>query len=115
LARALLPQLPALALGDDVIAAHVNLSGRGDAAYTLRAEPNEEFAESVAEYGFDALTIDLPLAEFPLASLLKAAPLSFLLLESPDRALPAALGVNWLLSIGGAPGNPVWDLRALHR
>lgn len=115
-ARAVLPRLPSLALGAHVRAAHVNDGGDAGGAYTLRAAPGEDFAESVAEYRFDALTVDLPLQGYAVAELLQAAPLTFMLLSEPaERAAPADWGVNWLLTIIGGPGNFAWDLRALHR
>jgi hypothetical protein len=114
-ARAVLPMLPVLGLGEHVRAAHVNASGEG-VSYTIRAEGHAGFADLVASYELDALTIDLPVDGYAVRELLRAAPLSFMLLDEPEeRAAPGDWGLNWLLTIFGQPGNHTWDLRALHR
>lgn len=107
----LLPRLPSLALGDHCRAVHINESGGGP-AFTVRAEPDEGFAGSMAAFDYDAVTIDLPFDAFPVAALLRAAPLTFVLLRGAgDRAAAEACGANWLLAITAAG----WDLRPLHR
>ncbi|HEX6135946.1 MAG TPA: hypothetical protein VFZ24_18380 [Longimicrobiales bacterium] len=114
-ARALLPLIPSLAVGEQVRAVHVNETGEGGSAYTLRAGPDDAFAELLAGYELDAITIDLPAEGYPVRGLLRAAPLSLLLLHTPEARLPAEWDVNWLLTITGEPGGFVWHLRALHR
>ncbi|MEX0907329.1 MAG: hypothetical protein WD054_03280 [Gemmatimonadota bacterium] len=113
-ARAVLPLLPGLGLGDDVRAVHINAAGDNGSEYTLRADPDPAFAEAVSAYEFDAITIDLPPSGYPIRELLHAAPLSFMLLEEPGDVLPAEWGINWLLMILGRPGSYAWDLHALH-
>ncbi|HEX6309102.1 MAG TPA: hypothetical protein VFZ69_12985 [Longimicrobiales bacterium] len=114
-ARALLPLIPSLAVGEQVRAVHVNETGEGGSAYTLRAGRDDAFAELLAGYELDAVTIDLPAEGYPVRGLLRAAPLGLLLLHAPDARLPADWGVNWLLTITGEPGAFTWHLRALHR
>lgn len=116
IARVVLPLLPALVLGEHVRAAHVSVTGEANsAAYTLRAEPGAEFARAVADYGLDAVTLDLPSEGYAVGALLAAAPLGFVLLdESKGLATARQWGVNWLLGIAGHPGSYAWDLRALH-
>lgn len=114
-ARALLPLLPSLALGDQVRAAHINESGSGPASYTVRAERDAGFADLVSAYELDALTVDLPAQGYPVQKLLRAAPIAFMILDEPEeRAAPGDWGINWLLTISGQPGSYAWDLRALH-
>jgi hypothetical protein len=100
-----------------VRAAHVNDSGSAVAGvYTLRAEGNDVFADDVASYELDAITIDLPITGYPVRALLRAAPLCFMILDEPEeRSAPGEWGINWLLTILGQPGSYAWDLRALHR
>jgi type IV pilus assembly protein PilB len=115
-ARALLPLIPSVAVGEHVRALHVNQTGEGGSVYTLRGETGEAFAETVAAYELDAITIDLPAEGYPLQGLLRAAPLGLILLPQPLDEMPALdWGVNWLLSISGEPGGFTWQLRALHR
>lgn len=115
-ARAVLPTLPALSLGQHVRAAHITALGESEGAYTLRADGDVAFAESVADLEFDAITIDLPADGYPVRELLRAAPLAFMLLDEPEeRAAPGSWGLNWLLTITGQPGSYTWDLRALQR
>lgn len=115
-ARALLPLIPALAVGEHVRAAHINETGEGGSAYTLRADRSDDFAEVVATYGLDAITIDLPLDDYPIRALLRAAPLALLLLRDDEhRARARDSGLNWLLTITGEPGSFGWQLRALNR
>jgi len=115
-ARAVLPMLPSLALGEHVRAAHINETGTAGSSYTLRAGNEEMFADAVAAQELDAITIDLPTAGYPVKSLLRAAPLSFMLLAEPqERSAPGEWGINWLLTVAGQPGSLAWDLRALHR
>jgi hypothetical protein len=114
--RALLPLIPALAVGEHVRAVHVNTTGEGGSAYTLRGEPEESFADIVATYELDAITIDLPEQGYPLHGLLRAAPLSLMLLQHGEASgRTRDWGVNWLLSITGEPGSFGWQLRALNR
>ncbi|HUF50085.1 MAG TPA: hypothetical protein VMN60_04595 [Longimicrobiales bacterium] len=116
LARALLPVIPSLALGEHVRAAHINESGEAGSMYTLRAAADDAFPDMVAGYELDALTVDLPVHGFPVRALLRGAPLTLMLLDEPEeRAAPGDWGLNWLLTIAGQPGNYSWDLRALHR
>lgn len=114
-ARALLPLLPSLVVGEQVRAAHVNDTGEAGSAYTLRALPDDSFAELIAGYDLDAITIDLPVDGYPVRGLLRAAPLALVLLPNAETAVPAAWDVKWLLTITGEPGAFVWHLRALHR
>jgi hypothetical protein len=115
-ARALLPLIPSIAVGEHVRAVHVNSTGEGGTVYTLRAEHEDSFAESVATYELDAITIDLPSDGYPLHGLLRTAPLALILLHDPVDASPTQeWGVNWLLTISGEPGSFAWQLRALHR
>ena len=115
-ARALLPLIPSIAVGEHVRALHVNTSGEGGSVYTLRAEDNDSFAETVASYELDAITLDLPAEGYPVRSLLRAAPLALVLLQEPLDEIPTQdWGVNWLLTISGEPGGFTWQLRALHR
>jgi hypothetical protein len=115
-ARALLPLIPALAVGEHVRAVHVNETGEGGSAYTLRGETSEAFAAALASYELDAITIDLPGTEYPLHGLLRAAPLSLMLLDEDEQtARTREWGVNWLLTITGEPGAFGWQLRALNR
>jgi hypothetical protein len=113
-ARALLPLLPSLVVGEHVRSIHVNASGEGGSAYVLRAAPTDVFAETIAAYEMDAITIDLPLKDYPIRGLLRTAPLAFMLLPEPDALAARILGVNWLLTISGEPGSFTWDLHALH-
>jgi type IV pilus assembly protein PilB len=114
-ARAVVPSLPTLALGVQARAAHISESGEGARVYTLRAERNDAFADLVASYELDALTLDLPAVGYPVQQLLRAAPISFMILDEPEeRAAPGDWGINWLLTISGQPGSHAWDLRALH-
>ena len=116
LARAMLPRVPALALGEHVRAAHINESGEAGSMYTLRAVADDTFPDTVSSYDLDALTVDLPVHGFPVRALLRAAPLTFMLLDEPEeRAAPGDWGLNWLLTVAGQPGSYSWDLRALHR
>jgi hypothetical protein len=116
IARALLPLIPSIAVGEHVRAVHVNSTGEGGTVYTLRGESTDAFAESVATYELDAITIDLPSVGYPLHGLLRAAPLALILMHDPLEASPTQdWGVNWLLSISGDPGGFAWQLRALHR
>lgn len=115
-ARALLPLIPSIAVGEGVRALHINTTGEGGSVYTLRAEPGDAFAESVAMFELDAVTIDLPAEGFPVRGLLRAAPLALVLLhESVEQTPTKDWGVNWLLIISGEPGGFTWQLRALHR
>jgi type IV pilus assembly protein PilB len=115
-ARALLPLIPSIAVGEQVRALHVNTTGEGGMVYTLRGEQNDAFAETVATYELDAITIDLPAEGYPLHGLLRAAPLALVLLqEALDESPTKDWGVNWLLTISGEPGGFTWQLRALHR
>jgi hypothetical protein len=115
-ARALLPLLPSYAVGEHVRAVHVNETGEGGTAYTLRADPGEAFAESLADYALDAITIDLPSSGFAVRALLRAAPLTlFLLRDAETRDIVEQWDANWLLTISGEPGGFFWNLRALHR
>ncbi|HEX2167263.1 MAG TPA: hypothetical protein VHG09_08480 [Longimicrobiales bacterium] len=115
-ARALLPLIPSIAVGEHVRALHVNTTGEGGSVYTLRAGQNDSFAETVAMYELDAITIDLPAEGYPLHGLLRAAPLALILLHQPlDETPTQDWGVNWLLNIAGEPGGFTWQLRALHR
>lgn len=115
-ARTVLPMLPALSLGEHVRAAHVAMAAVSGNVYTLLAERDVAFAESVADCEFDAVTIDLPATDYPVRELLRAAPLAFMLLDEPEeRAAPGSWGLNWLLTITGQPGSYTWDLRALQR
>ncbi|MBR9990837.1 MAG: hypothetical protein KFH98_13835 [Gemmatimonadetes bacterium] len=115
-ARALLPLIPSIAVGDEVRALHVNSTGEGGSVYTLAGDRNDAFAESVASYELDAITIDLPHEGYPLHGLLRAAPLALILLHEPlDETPTQEWGVNWLLTIAGEPGGFTWQLRALHR
>lgn len=115
-ARALLPLIPALAVGEHVRAAHINVTGEGGSAYTLAGEQNDAFAEIVATYELDAVTIDLPADGYPIRGLLRAAPLALLLLHAAGEYDTARdWGVNWLLTISGEPGGFAWNLRPLHR
>jgi len=113
-ARALLPLLPSLVVGEHVRSILVNATGEGGSAYALRAEPTDVFAETIAAYEMDAITIDLPLTEYPIRGLLRTAPLAFMLLPELDARAAGNLGVNWLLTISGEPGSFTWDLHALH-
>jgi type IV pilus assembly protein PilB len=113
-ARALLPLLPSLVVGEHVRSIHVNATGEGGSAYALRAEPTDVFAETIATYEMDAITIDLPLTGYPIRGLLRTAPLAFMLLPESDARTARHLGVNWLLTISGEPGSFTWDLHALH-
>jgi len=116
IARALLPLIPSIAVGEHVRAVHVNSTGEGGTVYTLRGESTDAFAESVATYELDAITIDLPSVGYPLHALLRTAPLALILMHDPLEASPTQdWGVNWLLSISGDPGGFAWQLRALHR
>ncbi|HSK21084.1 MAG TPA: hypothetical protein VK912_18145 [Longimicrobiales bacterium] len=115
-ARALLPLIPSIAVGEHVRALHVNETGEGGSVYTLRGEQSDAFAESVATYELDAITIDLPAEGYPLRGLLRAAPLALILMHEPlDETPTQEWGVNWLLTISGEPGRFTWQLRALHR
>jgi hypothetical protein len=115
-ARAVLPLLPSLGLGAHSRAVHIDAEGEGAATCTVRAGRDPAFAATVASYELDALTIDLPAEGYPVRELLRAAPLTFLLLDEPEeRAAPGDWGINWLLTIAGQPGSYAWDLRALHR
>jgi hypothetical protein len=115
-ARAVLPLLPALSLGEHVRAAHINADGRGDAPYSIRADHGPGFAEVISAFELDAITIDLPAEGYAVRELLRAAPLAFMILDEPaERAAPGEWGINWLLTIVGQPGSYAWDLRALHR
>jgi len=114
-ARALLPLLPSLALGEHARAAHINEAGTAEGAYTLPAERDDGFADTVAACEFDAVTIDLPVQGYPVRRLLDAAPIAFMILDEPEeRAAPGEWGINWILTIFGQPGSYAWDLRALH-
>lgn len=116
IARALLPLIPSIAVGEHVRAVHVNSTGEGGTVYTLRGESTDAFAESVATYELDAITIDLPSVGYPLHGLLRTAPLALILMHDRVEASPTQdWGVNWLLSISGDPGGFAWQLRALHR
>jgi type IV pilus assembly protein PilB len=115
-ARALLPLIPSIAVGEQVRALHVNTTGEGGMVYTLRGVQSDAFAETVASYELDAITIDLPAEGYPLHGLLRAAPLALTLLHEPLEATPTQdWGINWLLTISGEPGGFTWQLRALHR
>ncbi|MGH7447729.1 MAG: hypothetical protein ACRELT_09225 [Longimicrobiales bacterium] len=115
-ARALLPLIPSIAVGEQVRALHINTTGEGGTVYTLRGEKSDAFAESIASYELDAVTIDLPADGYPLQGLLRAAPLALLLLHDSVEQTPTHdWGVNWLLTISGEPGSFTWQLRALHR
>ena len=115
-ARALLPLIPSIAVGEHVRALHVNETGEGGMVYTLRGLHSDAFAETVATYELDAITLDLPAQGYPLHGLLRAAPLALILLhESLDETPTQDWGVNWLLTISGEPGGFTWQLRALHR
>jgi hypothetical protein len=115
-ARALLPLIPSIAVGEHVRALHVNATGEGGTVYTLRAGPDDGFAESIATYELDAVTIDLPAHGYPMHGLLRAAPLALALLHEGVEHTPLdEWGVNWLLTISGEPGGFIWNLRALHR
>lgn len=115
-ARALLPLLPALSLGEHVRAAHITETGESDGVYTLQASGDVTFAESVTDCELDAVTIDLPADGYPVHELLRSAPLTFMLLDEPEeRAAPGSWGLNWLLTITGQSGSYTWDLRALQR
>ena len=114
-ARSVVPLLPTLALGAQARAAHISESGEGARVYTLRAERTDAFVDLVASYELDALTLDLPAQGFPVQLLLRAAPITFMILDEPEeRAAPGDWGINWLLTISGQPGTHAWDLRALH-
>lgn len=115
-ARALLPLIPSIAVGEHVRALHVNETGEGGSVYTLRGEQSDTFAETVATYELDAITLDLPAEGYPLRGLLRAAPLALILMHEPlDETPTQDWGVNWLLTISGEPGRFTWQLRALHR
>ena len=115
-ARALLPLIPSVAVGEQVRSLHVNATGEGGSVYTLRGEQDDAFAETVAMYELDAVTIDLPAADYPLRGLLRAAPLALVLLQQPLAETPTDdWGINWLLTISGEPGGFTWLLRAVHR
>jgi type IV pilus assembly protein PilB len=115
-ARALLPLIPSIAVGEQVRALHVNTTGEGGTVYTLRGVQSDGFAETVASYELDAVTVDLPGEGYPLRGLLRAAPLALVLLHAPLEETPTQdWGVNWLLTISGEPGGFTWQLRALHR
>jgi hypothetical protein len=116
IARALLPRLPVLAFGENVRAAHVNETGNAGSYYTLRAMAGDEFAETVAGYELDMLTVDLHGNEYPVHALLRAAPLTFVLLHDvEERTAVGDWGVNWLLQATGEPLSLSWDLHALRR
>jgi hypothetical protein len=115
-ARALLPLLPALALGDNVRSVHLDDGTGGATTYSLRAEQNDAFPDVIASFELDAVTLDLPARGYPVVALLRTAPLAFMILDEPEeRAAPMEWGINWLLTITGQPGSHAWDLRALYR
>jgi hypothetical protein len=116
IARALLPRLPVLAFGENVRAAHVNATGAAGPYYTLRATTDASFAETVAAYELEALTVDLHEREYPVHALLRAAPITFVLLHDvEERTAVGEWGVNWLLQATGDADNLSWDLHALRR
>lgn len=119
-AAEVLPQLPALVLGDDVRAAHVTHETDVPGAFILRPESAQEggdLAEMIASYAFDALTVDLPLEEEGLAGLLATVPLSFVLLRDPDPD-PDTLdraGISWILTSSDDQDESAWELRPTNR
>lgn len=113
--RDIVPLLPQLALGAHVRAAHVNRSGEAAGAYTIAAGADAGFARALAAHELDSVTVDLPPSEYPVEQLLRAAPLTFVFVDSPERpAQPGPWGINWVLTVSGRPGSYAWDLRALH-
>jgi hypothetical protein len=113
--RAVLPLLPSLALGDHTRAAHINESGQGP-TYTVEWSGDEDFADLMAGYELDAITVDVPPSAAGVRKLLDAAPLCFARVDGSDQAAaPAEWSLNWMLTVTGEPGSHAWDLRALHR
>ena len=105
-----------LAFGENVRGAHVNATGAAGPYYTLRATTDVSFAETVAAYELEALTVDLHEREYPMHALLRAAPITFVLLHDvEERTAVGEWGVNWLLQATGDADSLSWDLHALRR
>ncbi len=112
----IVPQLPALVFGDSIRAAHITLGDEVPGVYSLRiGEQGEDFVAAVEAYDFDAISVDLPMDDSRLPRILKAAPISFLLVAERDRASMASAGINWLLSVSRDQDALVWELRPVNR
>lgn len=114
-----LPQLPALVLGDDARAAHVTMKADVPGVFTLRADEAGDAADLAGlleSYDFDALTVDLPLDDERLGRTLAAVPMSFVGVPAPvDRAALDRAGINWILSYSGGEAEPAWQLLPTNR
>ena len=117
IAQSVLPELPRLVLGEHARAAHITTHDETPPVFTLHTRPEDELHETLGHYGFDALTLDLPIDAFPVARIVSAAPLSFVLLDAnTERERMRALGINWVLTVKQEKRGPhQWDLRALDR
>ncbi|HET9986486.1 MAG TPA: hypothetical protein VFQ38_23110 [Longimicrobiales bacterium] len=112
LARALLPLLPGFVRPDGLRAVHLSDDGELPGVCTLR--PSEDVLEALPSFRFDALTLDLPSDEFPVADLLGAAPLSFVFLREGDwRSRLPQLEIGWILAPARSDrGEISWTLSA---
>ncbi|MBX6364116.1 MAG: hypothetical protein IRZ00_09635 [Gemmatimonadetes bacterium] len=112
LARALLPLLPACVRPDGVRAVHLSDDGELPGVCTLR--PSPDVLAALPAFHFDALSVDLPADEFPVADVLGAAPLSFVFLREGDwRSRLDRLGIRWILAPSRSErGEISWTLSA---
>ncbi|MGH7481171.1 MAG: hypothetical protein ACRELV_03380, partial [Longimicrobiales bacterium] len=115
-ARNVLPQLPALVLGEAARAAHVTLDADVPGVYTLRPDGDVDLADVIADYDFDALSVDLPLDDARLPCLLGAVPIAFArVADADDVATLEDAGINWILSAVADRDEPAWKLRPVKR
>lgn len=112
----ILPQLPALVLGDTARTAHVTRQPDVPGVFALLVDDEDDFVSRLESYAFDALTVDLPLDDERLGGILAGAPIAFV--SVPSDADPAALGgvgINWIVSVSPDPAGPAWELRPVKR
>jgi hypothetical protein len=115
LARGVLPYLPSLVRQAFVRAVHLCASdGALAPVYTIHPQPHQDLFEVLEAYHFEAITVDLPISDYPMGQILRAAPLSFAYLAEEDwQSRLADLGIRWILSADrDARGAIGWELRA---
>lgn len=115
-ARALLPHLPAAALGEECRAVHLAATAQSAGhAFTLPAPTDATGYDALATWRFDAVTADLPLDQPGIERLAGVAPLLIMLVEERDDARLAELRFGWLLHMPGDADASSWTLRPLGR
>lgn len=115
LVRAVLGSLPHLVAEEPIRAVHLTDRAGGAEAgvYTLTPGPDDELLDAIEAFAFDAITLDLPIRDYPVRRLIGAVPLAFAYLrETGGGAYLTELGFGWVLELshndhGGLEG---WDI-----